>query len=61
MLDIISMVTLIIVMLLVAILIVLIIIGANLSKTDYERQLDDEEQIRYLKEYQEKKNKKLSK
>lgn len=61
MLDIISMVTLIIVMLLVAILIVLIIIGANMSKTDYERQLEDEEQMRYLREYQENKNKKSSK
>ena len=61
MLDIISMVTLIIVMLLVAILIVLIIIGANICKTDYERQLDDEEQMRYLKEYQEKKNNKSGK
>lgn len=57
MLDIISMATLIIVMLLVAILIVLILIGANMCKTDYERQLDDEEQMRYLKEYQENQNK----
>ncbi len=58
MLDIISMTILVIVMLLVAILIVLIIIGANMSKTDYERQLDDEEQMKFLKEYQNKKAKK---
>ena len=49
---------LVIVMLLVAILIVLIIIGANMCKTDYERQLDDEEQMEFLREYQNKKAKK---
>lgn len=61
MLDIISMTILVIVMLLVAILIVLIIIGANMSKTDYERQLDDEEQMKFLREYQIKKDKKANK
>lgn len=55
MLDIISMAILIIVMLLFAILIVLILIGANMNKSDYERQLDDEEQMKYLKDYQNKK------
>lgn len=58
MLDIISMTILVIVMLLVGILIVLIIIGTNMNKTDYERQLDDEEQMRLLREYQNKKAKK---
>lgn len=61
MLDIISMTILVIVMLLVAILIVLIIIGANMSKTDYERQLEDEEQMKFLREYQTKKDKKANK
>ena len=58
MLDIISMAILIIVMLLFAILIVLILIGANMSKSDYEKQLDDEEQMKYLKDYQNKKARK---
>lgn len=60
MLDIISMTILVIVMLLVGILIVLILIGANMSKTDYEKELDDEEQMKYLLEYRERKQKESS-
>lgn len=52
MLDIISMITLI--FLLIGVPIILIIVGGN-SKTDEEQRLEDEEQIKYLKEYEEKK------
>lgn len=51
MLDIILVAILIIVMILVSILIILVLIGANMNKSDYERQLEDEEQIKYLREY----------
>ena len=52
MLDIISMITLI--FLLIGVPIILIIVGGS-SKTDEEQRLEDEEQIKYLKEYEEKK------
>ena len=52
MLDIISMITLI--FLLIGVPIILIIVGGN-SKTDEEQRLEDEEQIKYLKEYEKKK------
>jgi Na+-transporting methylmalonyl-CoA/oxaloacetate decarboxylase gamma subunit len=29
----------------------LIIVGGNLSKSDYERKIEDEEQLNYLNEY----------
>ncbi len=52
MLDIISMITLI--FLLIGVPIILIILGGS-KKTDEEQRLEDEEQIKYLKEYEEKK------
>lgn len=58
MLDIISMITLL--FLLIGLPIILIIIGGN-SKTEYEQKLEDEEQIQYLKEYNEKKLNKKNK
>ena len=33
----------------------LIILGGSKSKTDYERKMEDEEQMRYLSEYKKKK------
>lgn len=57
MLDIISMITLL--FLLIGLPVILIIIGGN-DKTEEEQRLEDEEQIQYLKEYNEKKlNKKI--
>ena len=58
MLDIISMITLI--FLLIGVPIILIIVGGS-SKTDKEQRLEDEEQIKYLNEYQEKKLNKKNK
>ena len=52
MLDMISMITLI--FLLIGVPIILIILGGS-KKTDEEQRLEDEEQIKYLKEYEEKK------
>lgn len=52
MLDIISMITLI--FLLIGVPIILIIVGGS-NKTDEEQRLEDEEQIKYLQEYKEKK------
>lgn len=57
MLDIISMITLL--FLLIGLPVILIIIGGN-DKTEEEQRLEDEEQIQYLKEYNEQKlNKKI--
>lgn len=36
----------------------LIILGGSKYKTDYERKMEDEEQMRYLSEYQKKKQEK---
>ena len=58
MLDIISMITLI--FLLIGVPIILIILGGS-KKTDEEQRLEDEEQIKYLNEYQEKKLNKKNK
>ena len=52
MLDIISMITLI--FLLIGVPIILIIVGCS-NKTDEEQILEDEEQIKYLQGYKEKK------
>lgn len=52
MLDIISMITLL--FLLIGLPVILIIIGGN-DKTEEEQRLEDEEQIQYLKEYNEQK------
>lgn len=51
MLDIISMATLL--FLLIGLPLILIIIGGN-NKTEEEQKLEDEEQMKYLKEYKEK-------
>lgn len=37
----------------------LTIYGGSQNKTDEERKMEDEEQMKYLKEYKEKKNKKV--
>lgn len=58
MLDIISMITLL--FLLIGLPVILIIIGGN-DKTEEEQRLEDEEQIQYLKEYNEKKLNKKNK
>ena len=52
MLDIISMITLL--FLIIGLPLILIIIGGS-NKTKEEQELEDEEQIKYLNEYQEKK------
>ena len=36
----------------------LVILGSNKSKSDIERQIEDKEQMEYLKKYQQKKGKK---
>lgn len=55
MLDIISMTIWIIFMMLFGIITILIIIGGNMNKSEGERKREDEEQIQYIKEYNEKK------
>ena len=52
MLDIISMTILI---MLFGIITILIIIGGNMNKSEEERKREDEEQIQYIKEYNERK------
>lgn len=39
----------------IGLFIYLVIVGANMSVTDEERKLEDEEQIKYLKEHRNKK------
>lgn len=34
----------------------ILIKGGNMNKSEFERRLEDEEQMKYLKEYNEKKN-----
>ena len=58
MLDIISMITFLI--LFIGLPIILIIVGSS-KKTEEEQRLEDEEQIKYLNEYQEKKLNKKNK
>ena len=55
MLDIISMTILIIFMILFGLIAIFIIIGGNMNKSEEERKREDEEQIQYIKEYNEKK------
>lgn len=60
MLDKIALITLLVIMLIFASAIALglyiIILGANMDKTPEERRLEDEEQMRYLREYENRKN-----
>lgn len=54
MLDKIAMITFLVVYIIclfIAILMYLVIRGANISKTDEERTFEDEEQMKYLKNY----------
>ena len=54
MLDIISMTTLLIFMIIFGIILfftICIMIGGNLNKSEYERRLEDEEQMKYLRDY----------
>ncbi len=55
MLDIISMTILIIFMILFGLIAIFIIIGGNMNKSEEEQRMEDEEQLQYLKEYNEKK------
>ena len=55
MLDIISMTILIIFMILFGLIAIFIIIGGNMNKSEEERKREDEEQIQYIKEYNERK------
>ncbi len=54
MLDIISMTILLIIFAFIGVIGILIIIGGNMNKSDEERRLEDEEQMQYIKEYNEK-------
>lgn len=55
MLDIISMTILIIFMILFGLFAIFIIIGGNMNKSEEEQRMEDEEQLQYLKKYNEKK------
>ena len=57
MLDIISMTTLLMITFilgLITFLILYIIVGGNSNKTEYERKMEDEEQMKYLENYKNK-------
>ena len=57
MLDIISMTTLLIVMLIFGLVLfftLCIIIGGNANKSEYEKRMEDEEQMNYIKNYKNK-------
>ncbi len=57
MLDIISMTTLLMITFilgLITFLILCIIVGVNSNKTEYERKMEDEEQMKYLENYKNK-------
>lgn len=59
MIDKIAMITMLILYILVGLIALftyLIVRGASEDKTDYERRLEDEEQMRYLKEYKNRRN-----
>lgn len=60
MLDIISMITLFlsIIFILVGLSVILLLIGGNRDKTEEEQKFEDDEQMRYIAEYKNKKNKK---
>lgn len=51
------MIATIIVMIIITILIYMILVGANKLKTEEEKRLEDEEQIKYIKNYQNEGNK----
>lgn len=53
MLDIISIIILLIAFIFIGVIGILIVIGGNMFKTDIERQYEDEEQIKFLREYNE--------
>ena len=58
MLDIISMTTLLVIMIIFGLVLfftLCIIIGGNANKSEYERRMEDEEQMEYLRQYREKK------
>lgn len=58
MLDIISMTTLLIVMIIFGLVLfftLCIIIGGNANKSEYEKRMEDEEQMNYIKNYKNKK------
>ncbi len=58
MLDIISMTTLLIIMLIFGLVLfftLCIIIGGNANKSEYEKRMEDEEQMNYIKNYKNKK------
>ena len=44
-------------MIIVAVLMYLVLLGANMSKTAEEREMEDKEQIKYLKKYNRKRKK----
>lgn len=60
MLNKIAMITLLAVMIIfgltITLVLYIIIVGANMDKNPEERKKDDEEQMRYLKEYKNRKN-----
>ncbi len=58
MLDIISMVVLLIIFALIGIFGILIIIGGNMYKSEEEQKFEDEEQIKYIKNYMNRKKNK---
>lgn len=41
----------IIILMLITIFTYLIILGSNMSKSDFEKQIEDEEQMEYIKKY----------
>ena len=55
MLDIISITILIIFMILFGLIAIFIIIGGNMNKSEEEQRMEDEEQLQYLKKYNENK------
>ena len=55
MLDIISMITLIIGTIIFVLFVICIFIGENMSKSEEEQRLEDEEQMEYLRQYREEK------
>lgn len=55
MLDIISMITLIIGTIICVLFVICIFIGGNMSKSEEEQRLEDEEQMEYLRQYREEK------
>lgn len=57
MLDIISMIILIIFMILFGISIIIIFVCSNIDKTEEEQRIEDEEQLKFIREYDQKKEK----